>query len=190
MCDLVLDLESIREDQTTHNRREEKADNLKADVSGGLAEAENSKYHPFLESLILVHARYLATLSTSDVSLSATTFEDCEDLAVRFSHLLCEETSAVILKTVQDGIDYAFKDAPVCLSFLTCGVINFAFNLPRAYFSDILKNLQDRTRNINTEEDPIAWRPYFTFVDNLREVPHRSRFFLGIKILLVGVDLP
>ena len=32
-----------------------------------------------------------------------------------------------------------------------------------------LKNLQDRTRNINTDEDPSGWRPYLTFVDTLRE---------------------
>ncbi|GKB03784.1 sister-chromatid cohesion protein 3, partial [Tanacetum coccineum] len=160
----------------------------------------------FLEAMKQAHARYLAALSTSnDESLSARRLKECKDLASRLSSFFVgparEESSAVILKIVKAGIDYAFTDAPHRLSFLTCAVINFASKLPRTGFYDILyssvhhgehpkgefymkfyyvqalistcisslKNLQGRTRNINTDEDPSGWRPYLTFVDTLRE---------------------
>nr|GFB47319.1 sister-chromatid cohesion protein 3 [Tanacetum cinerariifolium] len=48
-------------------------------------------------------------------------------------------------------------------------MLHFLSKLPRAGFYDILKNLQDRTRNMNTDEDPSSWRPYLTFVDTLPE---------------------
>lgn len=120
------------------------------------------------------HGHYLTALSTSnDESLSAKRLKECKELASRLSSFFVgaarEEFSAVILKIVKAGIDYAFTDAPRRLSFLTCAVINFASKLPRVGFYDILKNLQDRTRNINTDEDPSGWRPYLTFVDTLRE---------------------
>nr|GEX62538.1 sister-chromatid cohesion protein 3 [Tanacetum cinerariifolium] len=128
----------------------------------------------FLEAMKQAHARYLAALFTSnDESLSARRLKECKDLASRLSSFFVgparEESSAVILKIVKAGIDYAFTDAPQRLSFLTCAVINFASKFPRTGFYDILKNLQGRTRNINTDEDPSGWRPYLTFVDTLRE---------------------
>nr|GEY86515.1 hypothetical protein [Tanacetum cinerariifolium] len=115
---------------------------LEPDVSDtsmnrGPTEAKKSEYDAFLEALKIAHARYLVDLSTSNESLSASKLEKYEELAVHLSRLLCEETSAIILKIVKAGIEYSFKAAPVCLSFLTCGVIKFAFNLPRAYFSDM-----------------------------------------------------
>jgi cohesin complex subunit SA-1/2 len=36
-------------------------------------------------------------------------------------------------------------------------------------FTNSLKDVQSRTENINTDEDPSGWRPYHTFVDSLRE---------------------
>ena len=32
-----------------------------------------------------------------------------------------------------------------------------------------VKDVQNRTENVNTDEDPSGWRPYYTFVDSLRE---------------------
>ncbi|KAK4785211.1 hypothetical protein SAY86_001900 [Trapa natans] len=73
-----------------------------------------------------------------------------------------------ILKIVRDGIDYAFSDAPKQLSFLECSVLHFVYKLPHADILDILKNVQRRTGNVNTDENPSDWRPYNIFVDNLR----------------------
>lgn len=37
------------------------------------------------------------------------------------------------------------------------------------WFACSLKDVQSRTVNVNTDEDPSGWRPYYTFVENLRE---------------------
>ncbi|XP_065621125.1 sister-chromatid cohesion protein 3-like [Quercus suber] len=36
-------------------------------------------------------------------------------------------------------------------------------------YANSVKDVQNRTENVNTYKDPSGWRPYFTFVDNLRE---------------------
>lgn len=45
-----------------------------------------------------------------------------------------------------------------------------------------LKDVQRRTENVNTDEDPSGWRPYFTFVDNLREKFAKNEGFQGMTI--------
>lgn len=47
-----------------------------------------------------------------------------------------------------------------------------------------LKNLQDRTANVNTDEDPSGWRPYLTFVDNLREKSLKYEGWFAFLMLL------
>lgn len=32
-----------------------------------------------------------------------------------------------------------------------------------------LKDVQKRSENVNTDEDPSGWRPYYTFVEHMRE---------------------
>ena len=32
-----------------------------------------------------------------------------------------------------------------------------------------IKDVQKRTENVNTDEDPSGWRPYYTFIDTLCE---------------------
>lgn len=32
-----------------------------------------------------------------------------------------------------------------------------------------MKDVEKRTENVNTDEDPSGWRPYYTFIDSLRE---------------------
>lgn len=36
-------------------------------------------------------------------------------------------------------------------------------------FESSLKDVQKRSENINTDEDPSGWRPYYTFVEHMRE---------------------
>ncbi|RVW21247.1 Sister-chromatid cohesion protein 3 [Vitis vinifera] len=81
-----------------------------------------------------------------------------------------KQTSMDILRIVKDGIDYAFVDAPKQLSFLEIAVLHFVSRLPTSDVLEIsLKDVQKRTENVNTDEDPSGWRPYYTFIDSLRE---------------------
>eukprot|EP00262_Sarcandra_glabra_P011640 TRINITY_DN2834_c0_g2_i1.p1 TRINITY_DN2834_c0_g2~~TRINITY_DN2834_c0_g2_i1.p1 ORF type:complete len:207 (-),score=51.33 TRINITY_DN2834_c0_g2_i1:171-701(-) len=74
-----------------------------------------------------------------------------------------------ILKIVKDGVSFAFEDAPKQLPFLEGALLQFVSKLPTSDVLDILKEVQKRSENVNTDEDPSGWRPYFTFVDHLRE---------------------
>ncbi|GKA41988.1 sister-chromatid cohesion protein 3-like protein [Tanacetum coccineum] len=165
-----MDLDKKSEKEPAETATAETAE--KTEAAG---EKETDLSDILLRGLKEAHARYLAALSSSnDASVSVSELEECEKLASQLSLLFGgparEESSAVNLKIVKAGIDYAFTDAPLRLSFLTCAVIKFASKLPRACFHDILKNLEDRTRNVKTDEDPRSWRPYFTFVDTLQSL--------------------
>lgn len=46
-----------------------------------------------------------------------------------------------------------------------------------------MKDVQRRTENVNTDEDPSGWRPYYTFIDNLREKYAKNEGFQGTLIL-------
>ncbi|KAL7200014.1 hypothetical protein ACSBR2_022176 [Camellia fascicularis] len=53
--------------------------------------------------------------------------------------------------SAQDGIEYAFVDAPKQLSFLDGVVVHFISKLPTPDILEILKDVQKRTENVNTE---------------------------------------
>ena len=36
-------------------------------------------------------------------------------------------------------------------------------------YANSVKDVQNRTENVNTDEDSSGWRPYYTFIDSLRE---------------------
>lgn len=42
-----------------------------------------------------------------------------------------------------------------------------------------MKDVQKRTENVNTEENPSGWRPYYTFIDSLREKYAKNEAFQG-----------
>lgn len=46
-----------------------------------------------------------------------------------------------------------------------------------------LKDVQKRTENVNTDEDPSGWRPYHTFVDSLREKYAKNEDIQGTDIV-------
>ncbi|KAK4747258.1 hypothetical protein SAY87_026295 [Trapa incisa] len=127
-----------------------------------------------LGALEKAHLRYMAeVLRDDDQSLVRKLFQDCKDLSTRLSAMFTggarNKHRLEILKIVRDGIDYAFSDAPKQLSFLECSVLHFVSKLPHVDILDILKNVQRRTGNVNTDENPSGWRPYNTFVDTLHE---------------------
>ncbi|KAM7521536.1 hypothetical protein LguiA_011438 [Lonicera macranthoides] len=128
----------------------------------------------FLDALKRAYGRHLAVLSSSsDESMSVKSFQECKDLAARLSGTFVgaarNKHRADILKMVEDGIEFAFVDSPKQLSFLEGAVLHFVSKLPTPDMVDILKNVQKRTENVNTEEDPSGWRPYYSFVDGLKE---------------------
>ncbi|RVX20901.1 Sister-chromatid cohesion protein 3 [Vitis vinifera] len=129
----------------------------------------------FLEALRRAYHRHLVELSRSDdTSLASKSVKDCKDLAARLSTTFMgaarNKHRLDILRIVKDGIDYAFVDAPKQLSFLEIAVLHFVSRLPTSDVLEIsLKDVQKRTENVNTDEDPSGWRPYYTFIDSLRE---------------------
>lgn len=128
----------------------------------------------FLEALRRAYHRHLVELSISDdTSLASKSVKDCKDLAARLSTTFMgaarNKHRLDILRIVKDGIDYAFVDAPKQLSFLEIAVLHFVSRLPTSDVLEILKDVQKRTENVNTDEDPSGWRPYYTFIDSLRE---------------------
>lgn len=128
----------------------------------------------FLEAMKKAYNRYAMELSRSvDKSLTNKSFEECKDLAIRLSGIFIgaarNKHKSDILKIVKEGIEYAFEDAPKQLPFLESAVLQFVSKLPTPDVLDILKDVQKRTENVNTDEDPSGWRPYSLFVESLRE---------------------
>ncbi|KAK2990557.1 hypothetical protein RJ640_019837 [Escallonia rubra] len=140
----------------------------------------------FLEALKRAYGRHLLVLSnSSDQSLSGKSFQECKDLASRLSVTFAgaarNKHRAVILKIVRDGITYAFADTPRQLSFLEGAVLHFVSKLPTPDILEILNDVQKRTENVNTDENPSGWRPYFTFLDSLREKYAKNEGLQGEK---------
>ncbi|KAK1277265.1 hypothetical protein QJS04_geneDACA003332 [Acorus gramineus] len=127
----------------------------------------------FLEALKRAYHRHVVETSLSDESSANKSFLECKDLASRLSGTFVgaarNKHRLHILKIVKEGVFFAFVDAPKQLPFLECAVLQFINKLPTSDVLDILKDVQKKTENINTDEDPSGWRPYFTFVDHLRE---------------------
>ncbi|XP_062087056.1 sister-chromatid cohesion protein 3-like isoform X2 [Humulus lupulus] len=122
----------------------------------------------FLEALKKAYLRYMVELSRSDKY-----FRDCEELASRLSGTFVgaarNKHRLDILKIVKDGIEHAFVDAPKQLGFLEASVLPFVSKLPTPDILEIMRDVQKRTENVNTDENPSGWRPYFTFIDKLHE---------------------
>ncbi|KAK9281795.1 hypothetical protein L1049_004701 [Liquidambar formosana] len=123
-----------------------------------------------VKHLIAAYHRHMVELSRSDdESLVGKSFLECKELAARLSGTFMgaarNKHRSDILKIVKDGIEYAFVDTPKQLSFLEGSVLHFVSKLPTPDVLDILKDVQKRTENVNTDEDPSGWRPYYTFVD-------------------------
>ncbi|XP_038879338.1 sister-chromatid cohesion protein 3 [Benincasa hispida] len=128
----------------------------------------------FLEAMKRAYDRHMVELlRNSDGPSTGKSFLECRELAARLSGTYVgaarNKHRSDILKIVKDGIEHAFSDAPKNLSFLECAVLHFVSKLPTPDILEIIKDVQNRTENINTDEDPSGWRPYHTFVDSLRE---------------------
>ncbi|PIA39433.1 hypothetical protein AQUCO_02600110v1 [Aquilegia coerulea] len=128
----------------------------------------------FLEALKRAYQRHVVESSDNDdESTGSKSFLSCKDLAARlsgtFSGAARHKHRSDILKIVKDGVSFSFVDAPINLPFLEGVVLQFVSKLPTSDILDILKEVQKRTENVNTDEDPSGWRPYYTFVNHLRE---------------------
>ncbi|GMN38154.1 hypothetical protein TIFTF001_007378 [Ficus carica] len=141
---------------------------------GVLRKRDDDLSNIFLDALKKAYDRHMVELSRSDdESLATKYFQDCKELSARLSATFVgaarNKHRVDILKIVKDGIEHAFVDAPKQLSFLECSVLHFVSRLPTPDIQDIMKDVQKRTENVNTDEDPSGWRPYYTFIDSLRE---------------------
>ncbi|KAJ9171896.1 hypothetical protein P3X46_015198 [Hevea brasiliensis] len=140
----------------------------------------------FLEALKRAHYWHLEELSRSNGgAFTGKSFQECKDLAARLSGTFMgaarNKHREDILKIVKEGIEYAFIDAPKQLSFLESAVLHFVSKLPTPDVLEVLKDVQSRTVNINTDEDPSGWRPYNSFVESLREKYAKNEGLLDEK---------
>ncbi|KAL8090435.1 hypothetical protein AgCh_039773 [Apium graveolens] len=125
--------------------------------------------------------------SSDDVDdVSANSYKDLKDLSFRLSGTYVgaarSKYRADISKIVKNGIEFAFLDAPKHLLFLDC-VVDFVYKLPSPTpdIWDILKDVQKRTENVDTDIDPSGWRPYYTFKDSLQEKYSKNEDLLDDK---------
>ncbi|XP_068663585.1 LOW QUALITY PROTEIN: sister-chromatid cohesion protein 3 [Aristolochia californica] len=128
----------------------------------------------FLEAMRKAYMRHVEDTSRrDDESVTTKSFVGCKDLAARLSGLFIgaarNKHRSHIQKIVVDGISFAFVDAPKHLAFLEAGVLPFVSKLPTSDVIDILKDVEQRSEDYNTDEDPSGWRPYYTFVNHLQE---------------------
>ncbi|KAK4482229.1 hypothetical protein RD792_009375 [Penstemon davidsonii] len=127
-----------------------------------------------LEALKMAHQRYLEVVSSgNDELLSKKSFQECKDLATRLSGSYVgaarNKYRSEILNIVKEGINYAFSHAPIQLSFLDCVLLHFVSKLPATDILDVMREVERRTENVMTDEDPSGWRPYYMFLNTLRE---------------------
>ncbi|KAE8692103.1 NPL4-like protein 1 [Hibiscus syriacus] len=113
---------------------------------------------PVCASLLMVHVFFSpglqSTLSESDdESLKSKTFQEYKNLASWLAGIFI-------------GAAWNKHRPP---SFLEASVLHFASRLPPPDIRDIPKDIERRTENVNTEEDPSGWRPYNIFYDSLQE---------------------
>ncbi|KAG5044013.1 hypothetical protein JHK87_007928 [Glycine soja] len=130
--------------------------------------------------------RHLVNMSGSEnVSSENNSSSGCKDLAAKLSGTFIGVARIKhrpdILKVVRDGIEYAFVDAPKQLSFLEEAVLHFVSKLTAPDLSDITKDVQQRTTNVNTDENPSGWRPYKVFIANLLEKCAKNEGFQDEK---------
>ncbi|KNA23818.1 hypothetical protein SOVF_021720 [Spinacia oleracea] len=138
----------------------------------------------YLEALKRAYHRHMLQLSKNgDKSATNKSFLDCKELAVQLSGTIVGAARSKhrldILKIVKDGVDYAFADPPQRLSFLVGAVVPFVEKLPSTDLPDLLRNIEGRTENINTDEDPSGWRPYHLFVETLQDKCAKVESFAG-----------
>lgn len=50
-----------------------------------------------------------------------------------------------------------------------------------------LKDVERRTQNVNTDEDPSGWRPYYAFIDTLHEKYAKNEGLQGIPMIALRV---
>ncbi|XP_057532068.1 sister-chromatid cohesion protein 3 isoform X2 [Amaranthus tricolor] len=140
----------------------------------------------YLEALKRAYHRHMLQRSNDTDKLSVdNSFLDCKQLAVQLSGTIVGAARSKhrldILKMVKAAIDYAFIDAPQRLSFLVGAVVPFVEKLPSTDIPDLLKDIQGRTENTNTDEDPSGWRPYHQFVETLQEKCVKMEGFAGAE---------
>uniref|UniRef100_A0ACD5WVP7 Uncharacterized protein n=1 Tax=Avena sativa TaxID=4498 RepID=A0ACD5WVP7_AVESA len=128
----------------------------------------------FFEALRRAYERYMAHVYDGEnQNLIGKSYSECQDLSNRLAGNYVgaarNKNKSEILKIIQCGIPYAFADPPKLLSFLEAALMPFVSKLPSSDMPDILAYVQKRAQETNTNEDPSAWRPYFTFVEHLRE---------------------
>lgn len=144
-----------------------------------------------LEALKKAYQRYLLVVSSgNDKSLSSKSFQECKDLAARLSGSYVgaarNKFKSEIMNIVKEGINYSFLNAPRQLSFLDGVLLQFISKLPASDILDVMRGVERRTESVNTDEDPSGWRPYFIFLDNLREKYARND---GVKDVKEGISV-
>eukprot|EP00897_Mesotaenium_endlicherianum_P001305 jgi/Mesen1/1201/ME000128S00176 len=140
----------------------------------------------YLEALKRAYARYMEAVGGDDgdgdeeqqqqhdLDTSAA-FVACRELAARlaatyaFAGRASAPLQASLRRLVRAGVDFAFDDAPQCLSFLEAAMAPFVPKLAPESCRAILEQVEKKVEGVETDEDPSAWRPYANFVELLRE---------------------
>ncbi|KAG2563877.1 hypothetical protein PVAP13_8KG371000 [Panicum virgatum] len=138
----------------------------------------------FYEALRRLYERYMTQVNDGEnQTLISKSYSECQDLAIRLARSYVgaarTKNKSEILKIIQDGVSFAFADLPNQLSFLEAALLPFVSKLASADIPDILADVEKRTRDANMNEDQSVWRPYFTFVEHLREKHAKNEVLQG-----------
>ncbi|XP_062196989.1 sister-chromatid cohesion protein 3-like [Phragmites australis] len=136
----------------------------------------------FFEALRRAYERYTAHVQDEEnETLIGKSYSECQDLASRLAGsyvgAACNKNKSEILKIIRDGVHFAFADLPKQLSFLEAALVPFVSKLPSSDIPDILADVERRTQDTDMNGDQSAWRPYFTFVEHLRQRHEKNEVF-------------
>uniref|UniRef100_A0A0A9A2B4 Stromal antigen, putative n=1 Tax=Arundo donax TaxID=35708 RepID=A0A0A9A2B4_ARUDO len=140
----------------------------------------------FFEALRRAYERYMTHVHDEEnQTLISESYSECQGLASRLAGSYVgaarNKNKSEILKIIQDGVQFAFADLPMQLSFLEATLMPFVSKLPSPDIPDILADIEKRTQDTNMNGDQSAWRSYFTFVEHLRERIAKNEVFQDEK---------
>jgi hypothetical protein len=134
--------------------------------------------HIYLDAMKRAYERHVEKVREDDDLKISESYEACKELGNRlagtFFGFQRKEFRPSILGIVEGGIDFALNDAPTRISFLEVGLLQFTQKLSAADIKDIVTKLEKRMEGIDVDADPSGWKPYFSFVEALREKINRA----------------
>ncbi|KAG0470492.1 hypothetical protein HPP92_017192 [Vanilla planifolia] len=174
LCQQILNITDETEDEYANEEYIEESNKDAVLLAAAKLVANDAVSRDFLGPEIISHFAMHGT-STSEIikhlitALMKTTTSIPQMFleAMKRSYQRCVEAHLSCSGEVLAG--KSFTNCTDLVVFLEVAVAPFVQKLPAADILDILKDVQRRAENVNTDEDPSGWRPYHTLLQLLHE---------------------